>query len=144
MRSHTVSRRLVVFLAIGLALSTACLPLPAKAQQPPSDVVVVDLDQLSSKLDELWKTRTLPATSGTPVFSNPAYSPFMPGEWAPSPSTTWTNYAYACGRDPNLYDGLRVAYPWAKIERVPASSTAGIILLSSAVAPFEAQGVRPV
>lgn len=134
---------LIVFSAI-LATVLGCQPAGAGAQTPPSEGIVVNVDQLPAKLEEIWASRTKSGdVNGRPTFWNPAYSPYMAGEWPPTPTTTWTRYAYAYGQDPGLSDGLRVAYPWAKVERVAGASTATIIVLGDSIDPYSTQGVRP-
>lgn len=69
-------------------------------------------------------------------------TPYLPSEWPPAPTTTWTRYAYGTGRDPQLADGERISAPWGRIDSRAGAAT--FTQLSKDVSPKAIQGTGPV
>jgi hypothetical protein len=88
-----------------------------------------------------WKKLSVPRDDL--VWWDPRVAPPLPSEWPMTPKGTLVRWVYAAGRDMNLSDGERVAAPWARID-LSAEGARNLTTLSSALEPFDTQGVRPV
>ncbi len=69
-------------------------------------------------------------------------TPYLPSEWPPSATTTWTRYAYGAGRDPQLADGERISAPWGRIDSRDGAAT--FTQLRKDVSPKAIQGTGPI
>ena len=74
----------------------------------------------------------------------PVYSPLLPTEWPPTPTTAWVRYGYAHGFDRRLADAVRVAQPWARVEIRDGGAFPVIVPLRTEIEGTDIQGVQPV
>jgi len=92
------------------------------------------------RLETLWRSLD---TSAPPFWSSATTPPF-PGQWPPTPTTTWVRYAYAYGLDPQLADAAKIARPWARLELAAGPDRARVVLLSRKLEGIGTQGVAPL
>jgi hypothetical protein len=113
---------------------------------PAAIIGPVPTAEVEQQLQGLWERldKGSPPANEPPIAWSPAYSALFPGEWPPTPATTWVRYAYAHGMDVNLHDGVRVATPWARLELHSSPATVTIVPLSTSLEPATIQGVEPI
>ncbi len=113
---------------------------------PAATISPIPTAEAEQQLQGLWNRldKGAPPVNKLPIAWRPAYSVLFPGEWPPTPTTTWIRYAYAQGMDMDLHDAVRVAAPWAKLELRGNSATVTIVPLSAKLEPATIQGVQPI
>ncbi len=104
---------------------------------------------LQLRLDAEWQKlieksdqpQTLPG-----VMWSYCLTPPLPSDWPPTPDLRLIYYAFAYGRDfGRLMDAVRVAAPWARVEKYLSESLLPKTeLIADAIREIGIQGVRPI
>jgi hypothetical protein len=133
--------------ALGTSLAWLVLACLGGCSRPPGESPPAEgalawesAAEARQRLEALWRSLDTPA----PPFWSSATTPPFPGQWPPTPTTTWVHYAYAYGIDPQLADGAKIARPWARLELAAGSGRARVVLVSRKLGEIGTQGVAPL
>jgi hypothetical protein len=123
-----------------VALLGGCSRPPGESPPAEGAFAWESATEARQRLETLWRSLD---TVAPPFWSSTTTPPF-PGQWPPTPATTWTRYAYAYGLDPQLADGAKIARPWARLDLAAGSDRVRVVLLSRKLEAIGTQGVAPL